>query len=415
MRAHRILVSFSLLALAACNVSANDESPDPSNPSTRQNDEPAAPTPAEPAAPAPSENAPPPPVADEGAVFTISNAAEANDVLAFARASDGKLIAAGIYPTGGRGTGAGLGSQGALALSADGKVLVVVDAGSNQVSSFSVEGANLRFRSRVSSGGTMPISVTVHGNLVYALNGGAPSNISGFRLDANGVLSSLPGSTRSLSMSTAAPGQVSFNPKGDVLVVTEKNTDKIDTFVVTSDGTPSLGEMVASSGKTPFGFAFAPTGELVVSEAFGAGAGMGATSTYAFDKVLHAGAKGGAERGITAVSASVTNGQTAPCWAVVTKDGRFAYTSNTPSGTISAYSLSSDGKLTLVGDGAAAMTGDGSRPLDMTLDRGSKRLYVLNGGTRRIKALDVAADGTLAGRADGNPEVPASAFGLIGF
>jgi 6-phosphogluconolactonase (cycloisomerase 2 family) len=420
MRVHRVFASFSLLALAACNISSGDDAATPTGPSVpdRGDNAPSSssgsPGSIE-ASPAPTTPGAPGTVLDEGAVFTISNAADSNEVLAFARDAGGKLVPAGVYPTGGRGSGAGLGSQGALALSADGKVLVVVDAGSNQISSFAVDGPNLQFRSRVSSGGTMPIGVAVHGSLVYALNAGQPSNVSGFRLSANGVLTAISSSTRSLSAATAAPGQVSFNPNGDVLVVTEKNTDTIDTFVVTSDGTPSLGEAIASSGKTPFGFAFAPTGELVVSEAFGGMPGLGATSTYVFDKVLHAGAKGGAERGIAARSTSIANGQTAPCWAVVTKDGRFAYTSNTPSGTISAYALASDGKLALVGDGAAMNTGDGSRPLDMTLDRSSMHLYVLNGGTRRIKVLDVAVDGSLTGRPEGSPELPATAFGLIGF
>lgn len=414
MRVRLVSIPLCLLSLAACNISSNDEQSDPAPPSPPAAEtQPSTQPPAAPANPAPPST--PAPAADEGAVFTISNAADSNEVLAFKRDNDGKLTPDGVYPTGGRGRGQGLGSQGALALSEDGKLLVVVDAGSNQISSFSVDGSKLVFRSRVSSGGMAPISVTVHEDLVYALNSGEPSNISGFKVDANGVLSPLAGSTRPLSVATAAPGQVSFSPKGDTLVVTEKNTDKLDTFVVTSDGTPSAGEVVPSSGKTPFGFAFAPSGELVVTEAFGAAEGMGAVSTYAFDEVLHAGARGGAERGVTSVSSSIANAQTAPCWAVITKDGRFAYTANTPSGSISAYALDSAGKLALVGDGAAAKTGDGSRPLDMTLDRSSKRLYVLNGGTRRIKALDVAADGSLTGRTDGNPEVPATAFGLIGF
>jgi len=80
-----------------------------------------------------------------------------------------------------------------------------------------------------------------------------------------------------------------------------------------------------------------------------------------------------------------------------------------------AYALDSEGKLTLMGDGVAAKTGDGSKPVDMTIDKTSKHLYVLNSGTRHIKAMDVAADGSLTAHADGNPETPPSAFGLTGF
>lgn len=399
-----------LLSLAACNISTGDDAPG-SAPA------PADPPPAAPSAPAaPGQTPPatPPPAADEGAVFTLSNASDANEVLAFARGADGTLAAAGVFPTGGRGLGKGLGSQGALAASEDHRVLVVVDAGSNQISSFRVQGTTLLFRSRVSSGGTQPISVTVHGSTVYALNAGEPSNISGFRLDADGHLAPIDGSTRALSTAGAAPAQVSFSPKGDVLVVTEKSTDKIDTFAVLQDGRTSQGEAFASSGKTPFGFAFTPSGELVVTEAFGAAEGAGATSSYALETLFHAGPRGTAERAIMPVSASIPSAQTAPCWAVVSPDGKTAYTANTPSGTISAYAIDASGALTLVGDGAAAKTGDGSKPVDMALDRAGKHLYVLASGTQHVKTIDVGASGALAVRPSGL-EVPASAFGLTGW
>src|SRR5438046_2115802 len=52
-----------------------------------------------------------------GAVFTMTNAAAGNSVVAFSRDSDGTLELAGAFSTGGQGIGAGLGSQGALILS----------------------------------------------------------------------------------------------------------------------------------------------------------------------------------------------------------------------------------------------------------------------------------------------------------
>ena len=405
-----ISVPSLVLSLAACNVTTGDDASTSAPPGA----DPSAAAPADPGAPSSEPGKPPTPAADEGAVFTISNASEANEVLAFARDASGKLSPAGVFPTGGRGLGKGLGSQGALALSEDRRVLVVVDAGSSQISSFRVQGTTLLFRSRVSSGGTQPISVTVHGGVVYALNAGEPSNVSGFLLDADGRLAPIAGSTRMLSTADAAPAQVSFSPKGDVLVVTEKGTDKIDTFTVRQDGTASQGEAFASNGKTPFGFAFAPNGQLVVTEAFGAAEGAGATSSYALESLFHAGPRGTAERAITSVSASVANAQTAPCWAVVSPDGKTAYTSNTPSGTVSAYAIDPSGALTLIGDGAAAKTGDGSKPVDMTLDGSGKHLYVLASGTQHLKTIDVAPDGALAVRPSG-AEVPASAFGLAGF
>jgi len=81
-----------------------------------------------------------------GAVFTMSNAAGGNAALAFSRAADGSLTAAGSFATGGLGSGNGLGSQGSVAITDDGRYLLVVNAGSNDVSSFAVEGASLELR-----------------------------------------------------------------------------------------------------------------------------------------------------------------------------------------------------------------------------------------------------------------------------
>ena len=55
-----------------------------------------------------------------GAVYTLTNSAAGNAVAVFDRANDGTLTPNGTFPTGGTGTGANLGSQGAVILSEDG-------------------------------------------------------------------------------------------------------------------------------------------------------------------------------------------------------------------------------------------------------------------------------------------------------
>ena len=71
-----------------------------------------------------------------GALYTETDAADANAVLVFDRDREGGLTAAGAFPTGGKGSGAGLGSQGGLARSGD--WLFAVDAGSNEITTFSL-------------------------------------------------------------------------------------------------------------------------------------------------------------------------------------------------------------------------------------------------------------------------------------
>src|SRR6266705_6520988 len=123
-------------------------------------------------------------LSDPGAVYTLTNQVGGNAVAVFARGADGRLTAAGTVSTGGTGTGASLGSQSAVTLSDDGRWLFTVNAGSNDVSVFGVSPAGLALASRTASGGTLPISLTVPGNVLYVLNAGGPGNISGFAIVA---------------------------------------------------------------------------------------------------------------------------------------------------------------------------------------------------------------------------------------
>src|SRR6476620_2760342 len=239
-----------------------------------------------------------------GQVYSMSNATSGNSVLAYNRSADGSLTYAASYPTGGLGTGGGLGNQGGIQLDESGKTLVVVDAGSNEVSSFRVNGdGSLTFADKVASGGTMPISVTISGNLVYALNAGGAGNISGFTLSSQGDLAPIAGSTRSLSTSASGPAEVSFDPSGKTLVVTEKNTNRLSTYSVDANGVAQGPTVTPAAGVTPFGFAFTNNGTLVVSEAFGGAANSSAVSSYA-----------PAGDGWAVISASVPTTETSACW-----------------------------------------------------------------------------------------------------
>ncbi len=322
-----------------------------------------------------------------GAVYTMTNSPAGNSVLAFQRSADGTLAGAGSFSTGGTGTGAGLGNQGALALG-NNRWLLVVNAGSDSVSVFRVEeDGRLSLADVQPSGGDMPVSITVDRSLVYVLNAGAPNNIAGFTLDAAGHLTPLPGSTRPLSAASSSPAQVQFSPDGNVLVVTEKATNKIVTYTVGSDGLASGPIVHNSVGATPFGFAFGLRDQLFVSEAFGGAADASAVSSYS---VSAAGA-------LQVISGSVPTTETAACWVVVTNDGRFVYTTNTGSGSISGYAAASDGVIQLLSaDGRTGVTGAGSGPIDMALSRNSRYGYVLNSGNQTISAFAVGADGSLA-------------------
>jgi len=312
-----------------------------------------------------------------GAVYVLSNGAAGNSVLAYTRNDDGSLTAAGSYATGGSGTGAGLGDQGALVLTADGLRLFAVNAGSASVSEFQVTGNSLKLRSVVASNGQTPLSVTVHGDLLYVLNGSG--SITGYRLVGNG-LEPIPGSSRQTGAGASGPAQIQFSPDGSWLAVTEKGSSTIDTFAVGANGVAAAPVTTASAGGTPFGFDIDAAGHLLVSEA------AGSASSYSV----------GADGHANVISGAVATFQAAPCWLVATKDGRFAYTANAGAGNISRFGIGANGSLTLLDAGTpAASFGAGSHPLDLGVSLDGQFLYNLTDGLHRISGFRIAADGTL--------------------
>ncbi len=337
-----------------------------------------------------------------GDVYVLTNQSTGNSVVVFHRDTAGMLTFAGSFASGGNGAGPGLGSQGAVVLSDDNRLLFAVNAGSNSISVFGVSGDQLTLLNTVSSGGVLPVSVTARHNLVYVLNAGGTPNISGFAISpSTNWLVPLAVSTQALPGGAGAgPAQVSFSPDGSVLVVTEKGTNLIDTFTVDDDGVAQPGVSFASNGTTPFGFAFGHDNVVIVSEAFGGAPGASALSSYEVDE----------NGSLVVVTPSLADTQTAACWVVVPENGRFAYTSNTGSGIISSYIVSDGGSLALL-NAAAASTGNGSAPTDMALSDNSRFLYVLNSGSGAISGFRVQANGSLTPVTSATG-LPASAAGI---
>jgi 6-phosphogluconolactonase len=338
----------------------------------------------------------------KGAVYTLTNSATGNAVAVFDRDRNGLLTPAGMYPTGGRGTGAGLGSQGAVIFSNNTKWLFAVNAGSNDISVFSVDPVGLTFIDRESSGGSMPISLTVHKDVLYALNAGGAGSITGFNVMGDGTLVPIPGSTRPLSGSGTGPAQVQFSPNGRVLVVTEKNTNLIDTYTVDKNGIASGPTSYPSSGATPFGFTFIGNDTIVVSEAHGGPAGSSAVSSYA---VSPTGA-------LSIISGSAQTHQNAACWVVATRNGQYAYSTNAGSGSLSGFGVDGGGNLNLLTpDGRTGVTGDGSTPIDAAVNNNSHYLYALLGGAHGIAQFEIQPDGSLVNLGT-VPGLPAGDSGL---
>jgi len=328
----------------------------------------------------------------KGAVFVMTNAADRNEIIAYARSADGGLQFAGKFSTGGRGSGGTtdpLESQGALTLTEGHSLLLAVNAGSGTISSFQVSGHRLFLVDTQPCGGSSPIAVAEHAGLVYVLNAGGNDNVAGFTLTHSGRLRPIANSVRLLSSNDSGASSLAFSPDGQFLAVTERLTNAIDVFTVQAGGTLSTITTNPSAGAVPFAAAFDWNGALIVAEA------SNGVSSYAVSS-------GGT---ISAISPSVPTLGQATCWHVITPDGHAVYTSNAGSANLSGFTVGTGGALTAIGATVVGSNPAGSTNLDIAVTADGKFLYTSNSGTGAVGAFAIQADGTLqtlAG-ADGLP------------
>ena len=347
-----------------------------------------------------------------GHVYIDENTAPVNTVAAFDRHADGSVtpVPGSPFSTGGAGTGAVIGSQGALQIAGHGRYLLAVDAGSNQISVLRIgrDGAlRLVPGGVVASGGAEPVSIARHRSLVYVANAGATaSDYSGFRLTFGGRLLPIRGSTVSLP-ADAQPGDVLFNGDGTNLVGTRVGTSLIDSFSVGRDGrlTAAPRSPFTAQGPGPFGSEFRPTNprQLFVSNAHG-GASAGTVSAFSV----------GRSGALTSIGASpFADQQTAPCWVEISHDGRFLFTVNTGTPSISSYAIGRDGSLRLLG--STPFRGpSGLAPQDARLSPDGRTLWVVDSGGRAVSAFRVLG-GELSELPGSPTALPASSapFGIV--
>ncbi|HTT31005.1 MAG TPA: beta-propeller fold lactonase family protein [Solirubrobacteraceae bacterium] len=361
-------------------------------------------------------NAPP------AAVYTASNDPNGNAVIVYSRNANGTITQTGSVPTGGTGIASEppfgfpiVDSSGSMNLTPDGHLLFVVNAGDNSVSSFRITSSGPKLVSHVSSGGILPISLTTHGNLLYTVNEES-SNIAGWWFSPSGQLTPVPGSSQSLSTTfpTTVAAQIGFSPDGSQLVVTERGLPApngvIDTFGVNWRGVagPAVGHLAPTPN--PFGFAFDGPKNLLVTDAGFVGTPSGSPpnpldpaqffgSTDSFS--LH-------PSGTLVFKGSFPSGGRAACWVVTSKDGRYAFVTNTlggPAGSaagvftgtdaVATYAVSPHGRLTLLGETSA---GQGF-PGEEAISSDGRYLYVLEpfimGGPSHIDVYKIGPAGSL--------------------
>ena len=329
-----------------------------------------------------------------GAVFVMTNAADKNEIITYKRSTDGSLQKGQSFRNDGRGSGGvtdPLGSQGSLTLNQDHSLLFAVNAGSGDISVFRVHGTNLALVDRVPCGGSEPVAVAQHANLVFVLNAGGASSVVGFHVAQTGQLKSIPDSLTYLSTGNSGAASLSFSPNGQFLLVTEKVTNVIDAFHVQIDGTLAPIVINPSAGAGAFSILFAPNGTALVTETGPAGGtNAGAISSYSVQP----------NGTLTPVNASVPTLGAATCWNVVTPNGKFVYTSNAGTSTISGFALGITGTLTPIAGTVVGVNPTGSTNLDAAVSSDGSFLYTLNSGSGTVGIFGINQDGTLTSLGD---------------
>ncbi|HET8889365.1 MAG TPA: beta-propeller fold lactonase family protein [Candidatus Angelobacter sp.] len=332
-------------------------------------------------------------------VYVMANRAAENTVVVFQRAEDGALKIIQEVSTGGRGSGPGelpapfpkvaagnsLTTQDELVMTEDGRFLLAVNAGSDEISVLAVTSEGLELADKVPSGGKVPLSVAIHGRLVYVMNEGELSQnifgvapvIAGFLLDEKGTLHPIPGSISVTGSPDASPGDIIFSPDGEWLIISDKFAETlIHVRHVDEDATTHEVASYVANIPSPFGLAFTGRRILAVVEANASvvsGRRIGVTngssmSSYRLND----------DGTLEPISVAVRTEQTVACWVRFTPDGRFAYVTNTGSGSVSSYRVSRKGELSLLASVAADAGSPFSEPTDVGITPNGKFLYIIS-------------------------------------
>ena len=169
------------------------------------------------------------------------------------------------------------------------------------------------------------------------------SNIAGFRFSKRGQLKRIRGSRQDMNPQHAPLArQIGFDRTGRLLVVSSLTDARFDVFRVNKRGVAGPPTAQPSASPEPFAFAFDPRNNLISVEVVN---DMDFTqfsnpSSYRFSR----------SGKLTNINSVPTQGY-AGCWTVVTKNGKFAFTS-TPvvrpriGAAVTTFGVSSTGNLT---------------------------------------------------------------------
>lgn len=331
-------------------------------------------------------------------VYTVNNDPERNAVIVARADADGVLTEAPGSPfsTGGRGlAGEDLDQQGAVRL--HGGFVLAANPGSDTVAVLRRGrggGLTAVAGSPFPSGGSSPVSITVHGDLVYVANQAPdfanpsrPPNVTGFRFGTGGELTPISRSTLTFPAGQG-PAQVEFSPGGRTLVITagfqDSATNQIHAARVLPRGglRPGPGSQARTANASgAVGFSWNPEGTRVYVSHFRGNA----VAVFDVDAKTAA---------IQQQRSTHRSRGSAACWTAIATDGQALYVANFVSNSISAFRVLASGRLKLIG---VTPRRGGSDPdtKDLAISPDGRFLFALGAATRTISTFRIGADRAL--------------------
>lgn len=336
-----------------------------------------------------------------GGVYVATNYSSENSIIGYKQYEDGTLKQIGEYKVGGKGTGYEelfgdphdpstghtftdgidpLASAYGLWRSDDNKNVLIANAGDGTISSLRVQDdLSLKLTNVIKAGDIQPTGIASYKNLIYVVSKGkedSSGNIKGYTIDNKGYLKPIANSLRGL---TGRPASVEFTPDGKFLMVVEITTGVIHTYKVESNGL--LSDKPVSSIDSPSSskerFFALPIGTKIIPRKDGNFTLLvtetrfidsnkqfyksseehrlkypflrlfegqtGSVTSYNIDK----------NGKLSIISPDVLagdgiwGGEQAVCWVTTSTDGKYAWTTNPLTSSISTYKVNNDGSIKL--------------------------------------------------------------------
>lgn len=347
--------------------------------------------------------------ASSGYLYTINNDLKMNGVAVYRQGDGGALteVSGSPFPAGGKGlTGGDVEEQGAIRV--HGEFVLAVNPGSDSVAVLRKGKGGMLMPvpgSPFYSGGSTPLSVAAHGDLVYVANQAAPfakpkstvPNITGFRMSKDGTLKEIEKSQITFKEGYG-PTQVEFSADGKVLVATSgfqgEKSSRIHAYKVIKDGMLKEGPGSSAEPKNAsgtIGFSLDPRGNRAYVSAFRGSA------VIVFDVDSKT-------AGLKQLGEPYGDKETAACWTAIAPDGKTLYVANFVSNSISVFDIHPDGKLSLLGT-TKRRAGNSPDTKDLEVSRDGRFLYAIGTGQREIAIFRIGEDRMLTELPEGQSPV----------